>query len=252
MTDEVLVEDHGRVRLMTLNRPEKLNALSPEGRELHSRLLQQFAADDDVWALVITGAGRAFSTGLDMSRASEILTHPSPTLTGANALEIWKPIIAAVHGYAAGGGCELALACDIRIAAPDARFGLTEVRRGLIPGAGGIQRLVRHLAFGDALRMLFTGEWVDAQEALRIGLVQEIAPEGALVERALELAQQICANGPIAVRTVKEAAYRGADLPLRAALVQDQLFSLRNRQSNDAKEGVAAFVEKRAPRFTAT
>ena len=155
-----------------------------------------------------------------------------------------------MHGYVAGGGCETALACDIRIAAEDVRIGMAEVRRGLIPGSGGIQRLTRHLAFGDALKMLFTGEWISAHEAYRIGLVQEVVEAGHDRDRAIELAQQICQNGPVAVRTIKEAAYRGYDLPLRAALVQDQLLSMRNRQSDDAREGIAAFREKRAPRFT--
>ncbi|GEL23138.1 crotonase [Pseudonocardia sulfidoxydans NBRC 16205] len=251
-TAEVLRSDLGHVRVLTLNRPEKLNALSPDGHGLFARELRAFRDDDDAWVLVVTGAGRAFSTGLDLSRAPNMIGRLPATLNGPDGLEIWKPIIAALHGHVAGGGCETALACDIRIAAEDTKIGLTEVRRGLIPGAGGIQRLVRHLAFGDALKILFTGEWVSPQEALRIGLVQEVVPAGQDLERAVELAEQICTNGPLAVRAVKEAAYRGHDLPLRHALVQDQLISLRNRQNDDAREGVRAFVEKRPARFTAT
>jgi len=249
---EVLRSDVGHVRVLTLNRPEKLNALTPAGQDQFSHELKAFRDDDDAWALVITGAGRAFSTGLDLSRAPELLGRTAATLNGPNGLEIWKPIIAALHGHVGGGGCETALACDIRIASEDVKLGLTEVRRGLIPGAGGIQRLVRQIAFGDALKILFTGEWVSAQEAWRIGLVQEVVPVGQDVERAVELAQQICTNGPLAVRTVKEAAYRGIDIPLRHALAQDQLFSFRNRQNADAREGVRAFLEKRPARFTAS
>jgi enoyl-CoA hydratase/carnithine racemase len=248
---EVIQEDDGHVRVLSFNRPEKLNALSPEGQDLFSQSLQAFRDDEDAWVLVVTGKGRAFSTGLDMSRASDLLGRNTPTLNGPNALEIWKPIIAALHGPVVGGGCETALACDIRIAGQDAKIALAEVRRGLIPGAGGIQRLVRHLAFGDALKILFTGDFVTPEEALRIGLVQEVVPAGDDVTRAVEVAQQIATNGPLALRAVKEAAYRGYDMPLRAALVQDQLFSFRNRQSDDAKEGVRAFLEKRPPRFSA-
>lgn len=245
---QVLKEDHGRVRLLTLNRPQKLNTLTPDGQQLFSDLLQEFRDDDNAWALVITGAGRAFSAGLDLSRVKSSAAGP-PTLNGPGGLEIWKPIIAAIHGYAVGGGCETALACDIRIATEDAKIALAEVRRGLIPGAGGIQRLIRQLAWGDALKVLFTGDYVDPYEALRIGLVQEVVAAGQDVERALDLAQTICGNGPLAVRAVKEAAYRGYDLPLRQALTVDQLFAFKNRQNEDAREGQAAFNQKRTPEF---
>lgn len=246
---EVLREDRGHVRILTFNRPEKLNALTPDGQDQFSRELQDFRDDDDAWVLVLTGAGRAFSAGLDLSQAGRLLGRNAPTLNGPNALEIWKPIIAALHGHVVGGGCETALACDIRIAAEGTRIGLAEVRRGLIPGTGGIQRLTRHLAFGDALKILFTGEWVTPEEALRIGLVQEVVKEGEDVKRAIELAEQIAENAPLAVRAVKEAAYRGYDLPLRAAIAQDQLFSFRNRQSEDSREGMQAFLEKRPANF---
>lgn len=246
---EVLREDRGHVRILTFNRPEKLNALSPAGQDLFSELLQEFRDDDDAWVLVLTGAGRAFSTGLDLSQSKQLLGRNAPTLNGPNALEIWKPIIAALHGHVVGGGCETALACDIRIASEGTKIGLAEVRRGLIPGTGGIQRLIRQIAFGDALKILLTGDWVEPEEALRIGLVQEVVKEGEDVKRAIELAERIAENAPVAVRTVKEAAYRGYDLPLRAAIAQDQLFSFRNRQSEDAREGMQAFLEKRPARF---
>jgi (E)-benzylidenesuccinyl-CoA hydratase len=246
---EVLREDRGHVRILTFNRPEKLNALTPDGQDLFSQLLQEFRDDDDARVLVLTGAGRAFSTGLDLSNASKLLGRNAATLNGPNALEIWKPIIAALHGHVVGGGCETALACDIRIASEDTKIGLAEVRRGLIPGTGGIQRLIRQVAFGDALKILMTGDWVEPHEALRIGLVQEVVQAGEDVKRAIELAERIAENAPLAVRAVKEAAYRGYDLPLRAAIAQDQLFSFRNRQSEDSREGMQAFLEKRPARF---
>lgn len=252
MEPEVLWEARGRIRLMTLNRPEKRNAVTLEGQQLQSRYLQEFAADDEAWALVITGAGGTFSTGLDLSQAGQAVGRAErpPGLTGHNPLVTWKPIIAAIAGYALGGGLELALACDIRVASADARFGFPEVKRSLIPGTGGCQRLARAVPLGTALRLLFTGELIDAHEAHRIGLVDQIAGDADVVDDAMALAETICANGPLAVRTIKEAVMRGLDMPLGAALVQDNLLAFRNRQSEDAKEGPRAFLERRPPQYT--
>ena len=248
---EILYEARGHVRVMTLNRPAKMNALTMEGSAEQSRLLQVFAADDEAWALVITGTERAFSTGLDLATADKAVGRRErpPGLTGHNPLPLNKPVIAAINGYALGGGLELALACDIRIAADDARLGLPEVKRALIPGTGGCQRLPRMVPLGYALLLLLTGDWIDAQEALRIGLVERVVPRAELLDAALSLADKICQNGPLAVRTIKEAVYRGLDLPLAAALVQDNLLAWRNRQTADALEGIEAFREKRPPRY---
>ena len=242
-------QDH--VRLMTLNRPEKMNALTPDGEAELSQRLIEFRDDEEAWVLVITGSGRAFSTGLDLSKAHKRMaaTGRPPTLIGADALEIWKPIIAAINGYCLGGGCEMALNCDIRIAGDDARIGLPEVKRALIPGRGGIARLMRTIPRGWAMYMLLTGDWLEADEAERVGLVQKVVPTDQLVDEAMDLAKRICQNGPLAVRAVKEAAIRGADIPLQAAMVQDQFISFKNRQTEDAKEGPKAFVEKRPPAY---
>lgn len=252
MEPEVLWEARGRVRLMTLNRPEKRNAMTLEGQRLQSQYLQEFAADDGAWALVITGAGGTFSTGLDLSQAGKAVGRAErpPGLTGHNPLVTWKPIIAAIAGYALGGGLELALACDIRVASSDARFGFPEVKRSLIPGTGGCQRLARTVPLGTALRLLFTGEMIDAREAHRIGLVDQVTGDADVVEEGMALAGTICENGPLAVRTIKEAVMRGLDMPLGAALVQDNLLAFRNRQSEDAKEGPRAFLERRPPSYT--
>lgn len=248
---EVLWESRGRVRIMTLNRPDKRNAMTLEGQELQSQYLQEFAADEDAWALVITGAGGVFSTGLDLRQAGKAVGRAErpPGLTGHNPITTWKPIVAAIAGYALGGGLELALACDIRLAARDARFGFPEVKRSLIPGTGGCQRLARLVPRGTALRILFTGELIDVEEAHRIGLVDGITDTGSVLDEALALADTICSNGPLAVRTIKEAVYRGVDLPLGAALVQDNLLAFRNRQTEDAKEGPKAFLERRPPEY---
>jgi enoyl-CoA hydratase/carnithine racemase len=251
MSEEIIWEKRGHIRIMTFNRPEAMNAANVEMLQLHGQYFQEFVEDDDAWVLIFTGTGRAFSTGLDLKAIKEIFAmQPRPrTLTSPDPPEIWKPIIAAINGYAVGLGCELALACDIRIAADDARIGLPEVKRALVPGAGGCQRLSRLVPLGNALMMLCTGDWIDAQEAYRIGLVQKVVPRDQLLDEAIQLAERICDNAPGAVRTVKEAAYRGLEVPLREALVQCRDFDVRNRQTSveDIEEGVKAFAEKRKP-----
>jgi len=245
---EVLWEKDGHVRIMVLNRPDKLNALTPEGLDLFRDYLGECRADPDARVLVVGGTGRAFSTGLDLSRAAELLGN-RPTLSSILAQEFFKPVIAAINGFAVGGGCEIALACDIRIAAQDAKFGLPEVQRGLIPGAGGTQRLARLVPLGEAMKLLMTGEFISASDAHRIGLVQEVVPIENLRDAALQVARRIAENAPLAVQTVKEAIYRGLSLPLPSALIQEQLFALRVRQSEDMQEGIRAFREKRKPDF---
>jgi enoyl-CoA hydratase/carnithine racemase len=245
---EVLWEKDGHVRTIVLNRPEKLNALTPEGLDLLRAYLVEWRDDPDARVLIVTGVGRAFSTGLDLSRAAELLGE-RPTLSAILAQECFKPAIAAINGFAVAGGCEIALACDIRLAVPDAKLGLPEVQRGLIPGAGGTQRLSRLVPLGEALRLLLTGDMISAADAYRIGLVQAVLPSDELREGASRLARRIADNAPLAVRTVKEAVSRGAGLPLSEALVREQAFALRARQSEDAAEGVRAFREKRKPEF---
>ncbi len=248
-SSEIKWEKRDHIRLMTLNRPDKLNALTPDGEDELSKRLIEFRDDEEAWVLVITGSGRAFSTGLDLSKAHKRMatTNRPPTLIGTDAVETWKPIIAAINGYCLGGGCEMALNCDIRIAGDDVRIGLPEVKRALIPGKGGIARMMRVIPRGWAMYMLLTGDWLEADDAERVGLVQKVVPSDELVDEAIKLAERICQNGPLAVRAVKEAALRGADIPLHAAMAQDQFISFKNRQSEDAKEGPTSFVEKRKP-----
>lgn len=251
MAEEVIWGKRGHIRIMTFNRPEAMNAANVEILRLHGQYFQEFVDDDDAWVLIFTGTGRAFSTGLDLKALKEIFAmSPVPkTLSSPDAPEVWKPVIAAINGYAVGLGCELALACDIRIAADDARMGLPEVKRALVPGGGGCQRLPRLVPLGNALMMLFTGDWIDAQEAYRIGLVQKVVPRDQLLDEAVQIAEKICENGPGAIRTVKEATYRCLQVPLREALVQNRLFDIRNRQTSaeDIEEGAKAFAEKRKP-----
>jgi enoyl-CoA hydratase/carnithine racemase len=249
VAEEVIWEKRGHIRILTFNRPEAMNAQNLEMFKLHGQYFEEFVDDDDAWVLIYTGTGRAFSTGLDLKALKEIFAMKSPakTLSSPDAPEVWKPVIAAIGGYAVGLGCELALACDIRIAADDARIGLPEVKRAMVPGGGGCQRLPRLVSLGNALMMLFTGDWIEAQDAYRIGLVQKVVPRDKLLDEAIQIAEKICENGPNAVRTVKEEAYRGLEVPLREALAQNRLFDLKNRQASaeDIEEGAKAFAEKR-------
>jgi len=253
VAEEVIWEKRDHIRILTFNRPEAMNAHNLEMFRLHAQYFQEFVDDDDAWVLILTGTGRAFSTGLDLKALKEIFAlSPMPRLlSSADAPEVWKPVIAAVNGYAVGLGCELALACDIRVAADDARIGLPEVKRAMVPGAGGAQRLSRLVPLGKALMMLLTGDWIEAQEAYRIGLVQKVVPRDQLLDEAVQLAEKICENGPNAVRTVKESVYRGLQVPLREALAENRLFDIQNRQDSaeDIEEGAKAFAEKRKAIF---
>ncbi len=251
MEQELLLEKRGHIRIITLNRPEVMNAITIQMIKLHEQYLQKLLDDDDAWVIIFTGKGSAFSSGIDFKALKELIEMPrSPrTLNYADTPEFWKPTIAAINGYALGGGCELALACDIRIASDNARIGLPEVKRAVIPGGGGCARLPRVVALGSALMMLLTGDWIDAQEAYRIGLVQKVVPSDRLIYEAVQLGEKICENGPVAVRNVKEALYRGLGMSMQEALAINRLFSMLNSQMApaDIEEGMKSFVEKRKP-----
>jgi enoyl-CoA hydratase/carnithine racemase len=265
-----LYEKKGKVAYITINRPEQLNALDFETWDALTQGLKDVRDDKDVWAAVITGAGeKAFSSGQDLKetlstfynedeskrRPIEDLGMILPTkLQPVKAPWInanWKPVIAAINGYAGGAGLELALSCDLRIAADNAKIGLPEVTRGLIPGAGGTQRIIRLVPFTKALEMLMTGDFIDAQEAYRIGLVNKVVPLAELMSTAEALANRICENGPLAVRAAKEAAYRGIEMSLNDGLSFELQTVLRVMKSRDSNEGVMSFVQKRPPEYKA-
>jgi enoyl-CoA hydratase/carnithine racemase len=250
------VADH--IAQITLDRPQVLNAIDPQMLDELGAAVQAADDDDDVRVLVLTGAGeRAFCSGMDLrafaQRAADTTVlqrragrrgyrHPLMTFR--------KPSIAAVNGLAFGGGLELTLLCDLAVAAREATFAAAEVSRGLIPGNGATQRLPRRVGLAHALEMLLTAKPVDAEKALRIGLVNEVVPRGELAAAAQRLAAAICANGPLATRTVKEAATRGFDLPLADGLDLETDLVAHVQSSEDAKEGVKAFIEKREARWT--
>jgi enoyl-CoA hydratase/carnithine racemase len=253
-----LIEKKGKTAIVTINRPEAYNALSNQvWRELTKSWID-LKEDPGVWTIVLTGAGdKAFCAGADLkemaSRKEEAeregrpFVSSMPEVTLVRYLDMPKPTIAAINGYAIGGGLELALACDLRIAADHAKLGLAEVKQSLIPGAGGTQRLPRLIPVGLALEMLMTGDLISAEEAFRIGLINKIVPQKDLVPEALALAERINENGPLAVRAVKEAVYKGIQMPLNEAFRFETLLIGELRQSEDAWEGPRAFAEKRSP-----
>jgi enoyl-CoA hydratase/carnithine racemase len=250
----VLYEKRGRTVVLTLNRPEAMNAINREVRDGLRESFLKFRDDDGALTLVLTGAGdKAFSAGADLKEMSVLQRQPRTDPAGATTaavlrnIELWKPVIAAVNGYCLAGGLELALACDIRIASDNASFALTEVTRGVIPGNGGTQILPRVVPLGMALQLMFTGEHISAEEAYRIGLVNRVVAQSELMAAAMALAERINESAPISVRLVKEAALKGIDLPLMDGLRMESLFSMFVHTTDDAKEGPVAFAEKRPP-----
>ncbi|MFQ5381033.1 MAG: enoyl-CoA hydratase/isomerase family protein [Dehalococcoidia bacterium] len=250
--ENILYEKRGPVALITINREAGLNAVdAATSRELFEAM-SDYRDDDALRAAVLTGAGtKSFSTGMDLvaSAAGENQVQKGHLPVGGftKRFPLYKPLIAAVNGYCLAGGLELALACDVRICVPAARFGLAEVRWALIPGAGGTQRLPRAVPQAWANYMILTGEQIDAETALRIGLVSHIVPPEELVERALAIAGNIAERGPLAVRAAKEVILRGLDLPLDHGLALEDETIFRIIETEDAAEGPRAFAEKRPP-----
>lgn len=257
-------EVQDRVAWITMNRPDVLNAIHPPMQAELDAAWLQVRDDDDIWAAVITGAGeRAFSAGSDLKWRAEqsdddIREHSRAGVEEAQAIgfqrgaEIWKPLVAMINGYAVGGGLEVALGCDILIAADSAQLGLPEARRGLMADAGGIHRLTRRVPWHAALGMMLTGRLIAADEALRIGLLNEVVPAADLREATQRWVTDIRACGPLSLRATKEAAVRGAGLPLAEAMQADFDQARRLRSSNDFVEGPRAFADKRAPDWTGT
>jgi E-phenylitaconyl-CoA hydratase len=244
----------GKIALFTLNRPEVHNAIDPETYKELSDALHDFKDDDSLWVGIITGAGtRAFSVGADIKKALPVIKDTSsqwpPTLM--RGLELWKPMIAAINGMALGGGLEVCLACDIRIASENANFGLPEVTLGLIPAWGGTQRLPRVIPWAIAAEMLFTGRLINAQEAYRIGLVNKVVPQTELMSSAMQMAELLCKPGPLAVRAAKRAMLEGTGLPLPEGLNLEKDLTRYITQTEDFIEGCNAFIEKRKPSFKA-
>jgi E-phenylitaconyl-CoA hydratase len=253
----VLYEVADRVATITLNRPEALNSLDPESLVELNDAFQRANADAEVRVVILTGTGeKAFCTGSDLKKTmppkesfAELTFGRPKWLYPFAGMEIDKPMICAVNGYALAGGMELALACDIRIASTNAQFGQSEVRIGSIPAAGGTQRLPRMIGRSDAMLMMLTGNSISAEEALRIGLVSRIVPPDDLIAVARDIAVRIAENAPLAVRAVKRLVGDGMDMPLLAAIQAEQFALGLLRDSEDRLEGRRAFQEKRKPNY---
>ena len=251
----LLVEREGALGILTLNRPDKLNALNQDLRQRIKDALHDLADDPDIKVAIIHGQGeKAFIAGADVSEFAsrtaaeqrELYQHPRVYDVAA---AFPKPLIAAIHGFCVGGGCELALACDVRVADRTARFSQAEIRLGLIPGAGGTQRLARLVGAGQAMRIALTGDFIDAEEAFRIGLVEFLVDDGQHVEKARELAGRMARWSPMALRLVKQSVRAALETPLSAGLELERELFLSAFASEDGREGVQAFVEKRKPEF---
>jgi enoyl-CoA hydratase len=253
--EKIQVEISQKVGILTMNNPPA-NALSPEFRQDLLSKLTEISKNDAVWTLIITGAGEKFFAAgadipsllkLDRKGGLERVRKAREFYGGVAYFE--KPVIAAINGICLGGGLELALACDIRVAAEHAKLGVPEVNLGIMPGAGGTQRLPRSIGPGWANYLLFTGEAIPAKKALEIGLVQEVVSFDSLREAALTIAEKINSKGPLAVRAAKRASSRGLQQPLESGLnIENEIFA-ELCATEDKKEGIAAFLEKRKPQF---
>ena len=245
----------GRIAIFTLNRPEKMNVLNVDTMRRFTDLLKEFRDDDDLWVGILTGTGeKVFSAGVDikdflpMIRRTPDRKWQRPTAI-MRGMELWKPMIAACNGLTIGGGLEMALACDIMIAAENASFGLPEVKVGICPGGGGTARLPRTIPRRLAAEMLFTGKTISAQEAYRIGLVNKVVPLNELMAEAKQMAGKICEAAPLGVRCAKELMMRGMDVSLDEALRLEDDIQTYILNTEDCVEGFAAFAEKRKPEW---
>jgi enoyl-CoA hydratase/carnithine racemase len=254
--DNLLLERDGAVATMTINRPKVLNALNSQTIDELRRAILELKADGEIRAIVLTGAGeKSFVAGADINELAvqTPVTGREHALTGQHVFDlienIGKPVIAAINGFALGGGCELAMACTLRLAADTARLGQPEISLGLLPGYGGTQRLPRLVGKGKAMEMILTGAPISAEEAQRIGLVNRVVPAADLMKEAKALAGQLAKSAPIAMRYIINAVNKGVEMPFaEACQYEATLFGLV-ASTEDMREGTRAFLEKRKPEF---
>jgi len=254
--ENVLYEKKGPIAYVTLNRPKVLNALNKRTWADLRSAFEDARNDAGVRGVIITGAGdKAFIAGADISELANVtaVEAEESSTFGQRVLNLvenlGKPVIAAINGFALGGGCETAMACTIRVASENAKFGQPEVKLGLLPGGGGTQRLPRLIGKGRALQLILSGEMISAQEAYRIGLVNEVVPAADLITRAEAILKQIFANAPIAVKYSLEAVNKGLETSQAAGLALEASFFGLCAATEDKKEGTQAFLQKRAPQF---
>jgi len=255
MPETILVEREGRVAILTINRPDKLNALNQQVRDEMLEILAGIEHDDAVGVVVITGAGeKSFIAGADIGEfAGRTPFDQRHAMRSPRVFDIMasfpKPVIAMINGFCLGGGCELALSCDIRVASEKARFGQPEIQLGLIPGGGGTQRLPRLVGTGHALRLILTGDMIGAAEAQSIGLVEMVVPHEELRAKTLELAQKMAAMSPLTVKVAKEAVRASERMSLEEGIVYERDLFCLCFSTEDKQEGVDAFLAKRAAQW---
>ncbi|MFO8009396.1 MAG: enoyl-CoA hydratase-related protein [Dehalococcoidia bacterium] len=258
MSEALLYEKKDHIAYITINRPEAYNCMNRDVWEGIISAWESVRDDKDVWVAIVTGAGeKAFCAGQDLKEMAQWMAIPEaerppfpiPEPNPMKGLFIPKPFIAAINGVCTGGGLEFAMACDLRIASDNARLGLAEVKQGLMAGNSGTQKLIRLAPFAPALEMLMTGDFISAQEAHRICLINKVVPQADLMKEAEALAARICEAAPLSVQGVKECAYRGIEVPLEEGLKIEAEVMDRVGQSEDAKEGPRAFGEKRKPQW---
>jgi len=252
----IIYEKKGRIAYVTINRPQRMNAVDPATSRELLQAFSDFRDDDKLWVSILTGAGeKAFSAGADLVAMAQALAGGDASLYDipfggiTRGFQTWKPMIAAINGYCLAGGLELSLCCDIRVAADHATFGLPEPKRALMPGAGGTQRLPRAVPLALATEILLTGNRIDAQTALHWGLVSHVVPLPELMPKAEEIAQAICECGPLAVRAIKQAIYQGLDMPLEEGLALELKLLGDILRTEDVREGPLAFAQKRKPQY---
>ena len=247
----VEVTKQGNIGIITMNRPEALNALSSAVFADLSKALDQVERDEEVYVVIITGAGRAFVAGADIGEMAHMNVEEGLSFSElGNSLLMRvdmfpKPTIAAVNGFALGGGCELSLACDIRIASEKAKFGQPEVGLGIIPGFGGTQRMARIIGTGPAMELIFTADTIDAKQAEKIGMVNHVVPAEELMDAATAMAEKIASKAQVAIRTSKMALRRGIDCDINTAVTYEALAFATCFGTEDQKDAMKAFVEKR-------
>lgn len=254
-SDNLIFKKQGNIAILTINRPEALNALNSNLLNQLDLAIDKVIEDEDIYVAIITGQGKAFVAGADISEMKN-MTSVEAREFASKGLKLFrkietmeKPIIAAVNGFALGGGCELSMCCDIRIASERAKFGQPEVGLGITPGFGGTQRLPRLVGEGRAKELIFTTDIIDANEAYRIGLANKVVTGEVLMDTAMEMAENIASKGQFAIRYAKESINRGGEVDLDTAMsIEKNLFGLCFA-SEDQKEGMAAFLEKRKPNY---
>jgi len=247
----VKLEQQGHVGILTIDRQEALNALNSQVLSDLDAALDQVEANEEIYVVILTGAGRSFVAGADIGEMKQFSSIDGRNfgIHGGNVFlkleNLSKPVIAAVNGFALGGGCEISMACDIRLASEKAKFGQPEVGLGIIPGFGGTQRMARIIGTGPAMELIYTADTIDAQRALEIGMVNHVVPADQLMDEAMKLAQKICTNAQKAIRASKLAIRRGIDCDISTAVSYEALAFATCFGTEDQKEGMQAFLEKR-------